>query len=54
MLDKLTHAEQVVSVTCVPPSAVPGPSSAGSQVAAVLEPPTHREFEPDHVVADPE
>jgi ABC-type methionine transport system ATPase subunit len=55
MLDELTHAEQVVKRDL---RAVFGGSravaSGRSQVAVALEPPTLREFEPDHMVADPE
>jgi ABC-type oligopeptide transport system ATPase subunit len=55
MLDELTHAEQVVKRDL---RAVFGGTravaSGKSQVAVALEPPTLREFEPDHLVADPE
>ena len=55
MLDELTHAEQVVKRDL---RAVFGGSravaSGKSQVAVALEPPTLCEFEPDHLVADPE
>jgi peptide/nickel transport system ATP-binding protein len=55
MLDELTHTEQVVKRDL---RAVFGGAravaSGKSQVAAALEPPTLREFEPDHLVADPE
>jgi hypothetical protein len=55
MLDELTHAEQVVKRDL---RAVFGGAravaSGNSQVAAAREPPTLREFEPDHLVADPE
>ena len=55
MLDELTHAEQVVKRDL---RAVLGGAravaSGKSQVAVALEPPTLREFEPDHLVADPE
>ena len=55
MLDELTHSEQVVKRDL---RAVFGGAravaSGKSQVAAALEPPTLREFEPDHLVADPE
>ena len=55
MLDELTHAEQVVKRDL---RAIFGGAravaSGKSQVAAALEPPTLREFEPDHLVADPE
>jgi ABC-type glutathione transport system ATPase component len=55
MLDELTHAEQVVKRDL---RAVFGGAravaSGKSQVAAALEPPPLREFEPDHLVADPE
>jgi ABC-type oligopeptide transport system ATPase subunit len=55
MLDELTHAEQVVKRDL---RAVFGGSravaSGKSQVALSLEPPTLHEFEPDHLVADPE
>jgi hypothetical protein len=55
MLDELTHAEQVVKRDL---RAVFGGgravSSGKSQVALALEPPALREFEPDHLVADPE
>jgi ABC-type microcin C transport system duplicated ATPase subunit YejF len=54
MLDELTHAEQVVKRDL---RAVLGGAravaSGKSQVAVALEPPTLREFEPDHLVADP-
>ena len=55
MLDEITHAEQVVKRDL---RAVFGGSravaSGKSQVAVALEPPTLHEFEPDHLVADPE
>ena len=55
MLDELTHAEQVVKRDL---RAVLGGgravASGKSQVAVALEPPTLHEFEPDHLVADPE
>jgi ABC-type oligopeptide transport system ATPase subunit len=55
MLDELAHAEQVVKRDL---RAVFGGAravaSGKSQVAVALEPPTLREFEPDHLVADPE
>jgi hypothetical protein len=55
MLDELTHAEQVVKRDL---RAVFGGSravsSGKSQVALALEPPALREFELDHLVADPE
>jgi ABC-type microcin C transport system duplicated ATPase subunit YejF len=55
MLDELTHAEHVVKRDL---RAVFGGgravSSGKSQVAVALEPPTLHEFEPDHLVADPE
>jgi ABC-type oligopeptide transport system ATPase subunit len=55
LLDELTHAEQVVKRDL---RAVFGGTravaSGKSQVAVALEPPTLREFEPDHLVADPE
>jgi ABC-type oligopeptide transport system ATPase subunit len=55
MLDELTHAEQVVKRDL---RAVFGGAravaSGRSQVAVALEPPTLREFEPGHLVADPE
>ena len=55
MLDELTHAEQVVKRDL---RAVLGGgravASGKSQVAVALEPPALHEFEPDHLVADPE
>jgi peptide/nickel transport system ATP-binding protein len=55
MLDEITHAEQVVKRDL---RAVFGGgravASGKSQVAVALEPPTLHEFEPDHLVADPE
>jgi ABC-type microcin C transport system duplicated ATPase subunit YejF len=55
MVDELTHAEQVVKRDL---RAVFGGTravaSGKSQVAVALEPPTLREYEPDHLVADPE
>ena len=55
MLDELAHAERVVKRDL---RAVFGGARAvatgKSQVAVALEPPTLREFEPDHLVADPE
>ena len=55
LVDELTHAEQVVKRDL---RAVLGGTravaSGKSQVAMALEPPTLREFEPDHLVADPE
>jgi ABC-type oligopeptide transport system ATPase subunit len=55
MLDEMTHAEQVVKRDL---RAVFGGARAAasgkSQVAVALEPPALHEFEPDHLVADPE
>jgi peptide/nickel transport system ATP-binding protein len=55
MLDEITHAEQVVKRDL---RAVFGGgravTSGKSQVAVALEPPTLHEFEPGHLVADPE
>jgi hypothetical protein len=55
MLDEITHAEQVVKRDL---RAVFGGgravASGKSQVAAALEPPALHEFEPDHLVAEPE
>jgi peptide/nickel transport system ATP-binding protein len=55
LVDELTHAEQVVKRDF---RAVFGGSravaSGKSQVAVALEPPTLHEFEPDHLVAEPE
>ena len=55
MIDELTHAEQVVKRDL---RAVFGGAravaSGKSQVALALEPPALRQFEPDHLVADPE
>jgi hypothetical protein len=55
LLDEITHAEQVVKRDL---RAVFGGgravASGKSQVAVALEPPALHEFEPDHVVADPE
>ncbi len=55
MLDEDTHAEQVVKRDL---RAVIGGgravASGKSQVAVALEPPALHEFEPDHLVADPE
>jgi ABC-type oligopeptide transport system ATPase subunit len=55
LLDELTHAEQVVKRDL---RAVFGGSravaSGRSQVAVALEPPALREFEPGHLVAEPE
>jgi peptide/nickel transport system ATP-binding protein len=55
LLDELTHAEQVVKRDL---RAVFGGgravASGKSQVAVALEPPALQEFEPDHLVAEPE
>jgi ABC-type glutathione transport system ATPase component len=55
LLDEMTHAEQVVKRDL---RAVLGArraaASGRSQVAVALEPPVLREFEPGHLVADPE
>jgi ABC-type oligopeptide transport system ATPase subunit len=55
MVDELTHAEQVIKRDV---RAVFGGSravaSGRSQVAVALEPPALREFEPGHLVAEPE
>jgi ABC-type oligopeptide transport system ATPase subunit len=55
MLDEITHAEQVVKRDL---RAVFGGgravASGKSQVAVALEPPALHEFEPDHLVAEPE
>jgi ABC-type oligopeptide transport system ATPase subunit len=55
LLDELAHTEQVVKRDL---RAVLGGgravASGRSQVALALEPPVLREFEPDHLVADPE
>jgi peptide/nickel transport system ATP-binding protein len=55
LVDELTHAEQVVKRDL---RAVLGGTRAvargKSQVAVALEPPALREFEPGHLVADPE
>jgi ABC-type dipeptide/oligopeptide/nickel transport system ATPase component len=55
LLDELTHAEQVVKRDL---RAMLGGgravASGRSQVAVALEPPPLHEFEPDHLVADPE
>jgi ABC-type microcin C transport system duplicated ATPase subunit YejF len=55
MLDEITHAEQVVKRDL---RAVLGGgravASGRSQVAVALEPPLLHEFEPDHLVAEPE
>ncbi len=55
MLDESAHSEQVVKRDL---RAVFGGSravaSGKSQVAVALEPPALHEFEPDHLVADPE
>jgi ABC-type glutathione transport system ATPase component len=55
LVDEVTHAEQVVKRDL---RAMLGGTravvSGKSQVAVALEPPTLREFEPDHLVADPE
>jgi ABC-type oligopeptide transport system ATPase subunit len=55
ILEELTHAEQVVKRDL---RAVFGGgravASGKSQVAAALEPPALHEFEPDHLVAEPE
>jgi len=55
ILDELTHAEQVVKRDL---RAVFGGgravASGKSQVAVALEPPALHEFEPDHLVAEPE
>ncbi|HEX9041626.1 MAG TPA: hypothetical protein VF838_11440, partial [Trebonia sp.] len=55
ILDELTHAEQVVKRDL---RAVLGGgravASGKSQVAVALEPPALHEFEPDHLVAEPE
>jgi ABC-type oligopeptide transport system ATPase subunit len=55
LLDELTHAEKVVKRDFRAVfSASRAATSGKSQVAVALEPPALREFEPDHVVADPE
>ena len=55
VIDEITHAEQVVGrdlrAIFSPTRAV---ASGKSQVALALEPPALHEFEPDHLVADPE
>jgi ABC-type glutathione transport system ATPase component len=55
LLDEIAHAEQVVKRDL---RAVLGGSRAAasgkSQVAVALEPPALHEFEPDHLVAEPE
>ena len=55
ILDEITHAEQVVKRDL---RAVFGGgravASGKSQVAVALEPPALHEFEPDHLVAEPE
>jgi hypothetical protein len=55
LLDEITHAEKVVKRDL---RAVFGGgravASGKSQVAVALEPPALHEFEPDHLVADPE
>jgi ABC-type oligopeptide transport system ATPase subunit len=55
LVDELTHTEQVVKRDL---RAILGGTravaSGKSQVALALEPPALREFEPDHLVADPE
>jgi ABC-type glutathione transport system ATPase component len=55
MLDEITHAEQVVKRDL---RAVFGGgravASGKSQVAVALEPPVLHEFEPGHLVAEPE
>ena len=55
LLDEITHTEQVVKRDL---RAVFGGgravASGKSQVAVALEPPTLHEFEPDHLVAEPE
>jgi hypothetical protein len=55
ILDEITHAEQVVKRDL---RAVFGGgravASGKSQVAVALEPPVLHEFEPDHLVAEPE
>ncbi|TVZ07049.1 ABC transporter ATP-binding protein [Trebonia kvetii] len=55
ILDEITHAEQVVKRDL---RAIFGGSravaSGKSQVAVALEPPALHEFEPDHLVAEPE
>ncbi|MGH3253638.1 MAG: ATP-binding cassette domain-containing protein, partial [Trebonia sp.] len=55
LLDEITHAEQVVKRDL---RAVFGGgravASGKSQVAVALEPPALHEFEPDHLVAEPE
>jgi ABC-type microcin C transport system duplicated ATPase subunit YejF len=55
LLDELTHAEQVVKRDFRAVfSSSRAASSGKSQVAVALEPPALHEFEPDHLVADPE
>ena len=54
MLDELTHAEQVVKRDLRAVLGGRAVASGKSQVAVALEPPALHEFEPDHLVADPE
>jgi ABC-type oligopeptide transport system ATPase subunit len=55
MLDELSHAEQVVKRDLLAVfSANRAVASGKSHVAVALEPPALHEFEPDHLVADPE
>jgi peptide/nickel transport system ATP-binding protein len=52
IIAELTHAEQVVKRDLR--AVVFGGGSGKSQVAVALEPPALHEFEPDHLVAEPE
>ena len=56
MLDELTHAEQVVKrdLRAVLGGVAGREPAASPQVAVALEPPALHEFEPDHLVAEPE
>jgi len=55
LLDELTHAEQVVKRDLRAVFGARRAAASGrSQVAVALEPPVLREFEPGHLVADPE
>jgi len=55
LLDELTHTEQVIKRDFRAVFSTSRAASSGkSQVAVALEPPALHEFEPDHLVAEPE
>jgi len=55
LLDELTHTEQVIKRDFRAVFSTSRAASSGkSQIAVALEPPALHEFEPDHLVAEPE